>query len=77
MLHARGLKIGMYLALVLALAGSVHAQSLVDTFEASTINPLFWTSSQQYGRVRLSTDVNKAFGGKRSLKVHFKRRGTT
>jgi hypothetical protein len=41
---------------------------LLDTFEASTINPLFWTQTQQYGTVRLSTDVDKTVGGSQSLK---------
>ncbi len=68
MLSTRCLKIGMYLAFVFALAGSVHAQSLLDTFEASTINPLFWSKSQQYGTVNLSTDVDKTVGGRQSLK---------
>src|SRR5271157_1387470 len=58
----------LYLAFALALSGPVYAQSLLDTFEAPLINPLFWTKSQQYGSVSLSTDVDKTFGGKQSLK---------
>lgn len=68
MLIRRFVKTGLYLALALALSGLVHAQSLLDTFEAPNINPLFWTQTQQYGTVRLSTDVNKTVGGRQSLK---------
>jgi hypothetical protein len=64
----RCLKIQLCLAFVLAVPGLVHAQSLLDTFEAPTINPLFWTKTQQYGTVRLSTDTNHTFGGRQSLK---------
>lgn len=68
-MHAtRCLRIGVCLAFALTLSGLVHAQSLLDTFEAPTINPLFWTQTQQYGTVHLSTDQNKTFGGKQSLK---------
>ena len=56
------------LFLTLGLVASVHAQSLLDTFEGSTINPLFWKLNQQYGTVSLSTDIDKTFGGHQSLK---------
>ena len=63
----RSLKGVLCFAFVLALSGFVYAQSGVDTFEASTLNP-FWTLTEQYGTVRLSTGPNHTFGGKQSLK---------
>ncbi len=68
MFRSRFVRSVLYLALTVALSGLAHAQSLLDTFEASTINPLFWTRAQQYGTVNLSTDVDKTFGGRQSLK---------
>lgn len=67
MLKTRCLAIGVRLALAFVLSGLVHAQSTVDTFEAPTLNP-FWTLTQQYGTVHLSTDKNHTFAGKQSLK---------
>ena len=61
-------RVTMFLAVALALSGLVHAQSLLDTFEGSTINPLFWKLNQQYGTIQLSTDIDKTFGGHQSLK---------
>lgn len=68
MLRSRFVRMVLYLAFAFALSGPVYAQSLLDTFEASTINPLFWTESQQYGTISLSTDENHTFGGRQSLK---------
>jgi hypothetical protein len=58
----------LYLAFAFAVSSPVLAQSLLDTFEASTLNPLFWSKSQQYGTVSLSTEQDKTFDGKQSLK---------
>ena len=68
MVDNRNLKIGIGLGLVIALSALAHAQTgYVDTFEASTINS-FWTTTQQYGTVILSTALNHTPGGRQSLK---------
>ena len=70
MLITRHLRIGLEFGLVLVLSGLLHAQApyaYLDTFEASTINR-YWTSSQQYGTVTLSTEKNHTAGGRQSLK---------
>lgn len=67
MLNGRFVRSVLYLAFVLALSALVCAQSSVDTFEASTLNP-YWTLTQQYGTVHVSTDKNHTFAGKQSLK---------
>lgn len=68
MLHVRLVRSALYLAFALALSGSLHAQSLLDTFEEPGINPLFWSTTQQYGTAHLSTDTNHTFAGRQSLK---------
>jgi hypothetical protein len=68
MFSIRNLQLGIGLGLLLALSGLVHAQAgYVDTFNKSQLNS-FWTATEDYGTVSLSTDVNRAPGGKYSLK---------
>jgi hypothetical protein len=68
MLSTRSFKVGMGLGLVLMLSGLLQAQSgYLDTFEMSTIYTTYWTVTQQFGTVSLSTAVNRTPGGKRSL----------
>ena len=57
MLSTRSFKMGMGLGLVLMLSGLLHAQAgYMDTFEMSTLFS-YWTVTQQFGTVSLSTAV--------------------
>jgi hypothetical protein len=68
MFRNRLIRTALYVAFSFALCGLTQAQSLIDTFEGSTLNPVSWTKLQQFGTVSLSTEQNKTLGGRQSLK---------
>lgn len=69
MLRNHLLRMLLSASFVVALSSFAGAQSLLDTFESPTLNPLIWSKIQQYGTVSLSTEQNKTLAGHQSLKL--------